>query len=69
MSGAFHSESIKRPDGHWVFIATQDGNRYEMVHPGKHIPFTELQLHDMRLDAMSKFEGYEVRVHVDPARE
>ena len=62
---SFVSECIRRPDGRWVFIATEDGNRYELVHPDKFTPFTEAQKHAMKLDALSKFAGYEVRVIVD----
>jgi hypothetical protein len=54
---AFTSDTFRRPDGRWVFVAEEEGSTYELVHPDKFTPFTEAQLLAMKLDAMEKFDG------------
>lgn len=59
---AFRSDTFRRPDGRWVFIAIEllDDDKqstYELVHPDKFTPFTADQIFAMKLDAMEKFSG------------
>lgn len=59
---AFRSDTFRRPDGRWVFIAIElndddTQSTYELVHPDKFTPFTEAQMLAMKLDAMQKFSG------------
>ena len=64
--GRFATDTFRRADGRWVFIAIEvydDGTKstYELTHPEKFTPFTEAQLHAMKMDAMEKFDGRPAR--------
>lgn len=54
---SFKSDTFRRPDGRWVFVATEGDKYFEYTHEGKWTPFTEEQLHAMKLEAMALFDG------------
>lgn len=53
---AFKSDTFRRPDGRWVFIATEDGRVFEYVNPVRWEPITKEDLLKLKYQAMDAFD-------------